>query len=137
MLYLHSSKSPAAVNGKRHRVRSQIHDGQRRAALQAITAARAYLDKLPWAPTIADAARCHGSTTSYVVAAIAILRSNDEHALQLVLCGARSLLETAARLKPRVKLIDAFNRATPSDRLALGQAVGVDKVWDAVIAPAL
>jgi|SRR5262245_61615694 len=128
---------PTPNGNKNHRVRSQIVDGQRRAALQAVTAARAYLDKLAWAPTIVIAAKSCGSTPSYVAAAIVILRSKDDHALQLVLRGSWSLVETAARLKPRVELIEAFNQASRSDRIALGRTVGVDTVWDSVIAPAV
>jgi hypothetical protein len=136
MLQTHNG-NPLSVNGKKHRVRSQIYDGQRRAALQAVTAARAYLDKLPWAPTIVIAAKCCGSTPVYVSAAIVILRSNNEHALQLVLRGNWPLLETAARLKPRVRLIDAFDRASASDRAALGRVRSVSAIWDELILPAL
>jgi hypothetical protein len=132
-----TSVEQSGNGGKRRHVRSQIRNGQRRAVLQAVTAARAYLAKLPWAPTIAIAARGCGSTPAYVAAAIVILRSNDDHALWLVLRGSWSLLETAARLRPRVKLLDAFNRASASDRAFLGQAAGVSTIWDAVIMPAL
>jgi hypothetical protein len=123
-------------SGKKRR-RSQIHHGQRRAAIQAVTAARAYLAKLPWAPTIAVAAAYHGSTPSYVCAAIVLLRSGDEHALELVMRGVWPLLETAARLKPRVMLIEAFDHASAADRAALGRVRSVSAIWDEVILPAL
>jgi hypothetical protein len=124
-------------NGHKHRIRTHIYKGQCRAAVQAVTAARAYLGGLPWAPTIAVAALYHGSTPNYVVAAIVILRSKDEHALNLVLQGRWALLEAAAKLKPRVRLIEAFDHASPADRAALGRMRSVTAIWDEVIMPAL
>jgi len=120
---------------KRHR--SQIHNGQRRAALQAVTAARAYLAKLPWAPTIAVAAECCGSNAFYVRHAVILIKAEDEHALELVLRGSWSLLESAARLKARAKCISTLRETPVSDLPAVTRTVGVDFVWDRMISPTL
>ena len=132
------TKRTGATKGlgrKRHR--SQIHNGQRRAALQALTAARAYLAKLPWAPTIAVAAECCGSNPVYVRAAIILIKAEDGHALELVLRGNWPLLETAARLEARAKCISTLRETPLSDLPAVTRAVGVDFVWDRMISPTL
>ena len=120
---------------KRHR--SQIHNSQRRAALQAVTAARVYLAELPWAPTIAVAAECCGSNAVYVRAAIILIKAEDEHALELVLRGSWPLLETAARLKARAKCVSILRETPVSDLPAVTRTVGVDFVWDKLISPTL
>ena len=129
--------APGTKRTGRKRHRPQIHHGQRRAALQGVTAARAYLAKLPWAPTIAIAAECCGSNPAYVRATIILLKAEDERALEMVLRGSWSLLETAARLKARARCVSTLRETPLSDLPAVTRTVGVDFVWDNLISPTL
>ena len=50
---------------------------------------------------------------------------------------AEAAAKAAAAVRKRVALIKAYREATPDDLAALTRTVGVDRVFDAVIAPAL
>jgi hypothetical protein len=78
-----------------------------------------------------------GSCPAYVGAAVVLIEAEDASLERLVRRGQVPLLEAAATVKKRVALIRAYRNATPADLAALARAVGPDRVFDNVVAPAL
>ena len=115
----------------------QFRNGERAAVQRALAAAYIRLGIPISASSSQSAAEMCGSNRRYVDAAITLLQAEDDHALELVLRGSWSLLETAARLKTRADLITAIRKSTPSDQAVVGRTVGVDVIWDNMIVPTL
>jgi hypothetical protein len=133
---MHGVLKPARTAGQR-RPRRQIRKGRRRAALQAIAAARLWL-KLPIpASTQAEAAEMTGSNIAYLRAASILIQYGDAGFIALVETGRVPLLEAAARVQKRVELVRAYRNAEPEDRIWLGRAEGATAIFDAVVTPAL
>ena len=124
---------------RRHKHKSPYRHfryGQRAAARKALTAAKLRLGiPLQRPSSVRGASEQCGANPVYTAAMITLLKAEDKHALDLVLRGSWSLLETAARLKPRADLIAAFRKTSSSDHAALGRATGPDVMWDDCIAP--
>ena len=57
--------------------------------------------------------------------------------IDAVLDGRVSLLDAANSMRKRTRLIEAYREATPGDLAAFVDAVGVNRVFDEAIAPAL
>ena len=72
-----------------------------------------------------------------VDAALLVLKSGDQSLLADVMADRISLFRAASKVRNRIKLIEAFKTATPDDRVAFGQAVGIAEIWDSTIMPAL
>jgi hypothetical protein len=123
--------------GKSHRGRSPHIQRYHRAARRAFMGANLHLG-VPVAPlTLNEAAAAVASTPQYVAAATIVLQGDDPNLITRVLRGDVSLPNAANQVRARVKLIAAFQNASPDDRIALGKAVGVDRVFDDSIAPLL
>ena len=107
------------------------------AALRALTGAKLRLG-LPVVPrTLHEAATLVASSPSYIEAATVLLQSDDQTLIKQVLRGNVCLLEAAARVKPRVRLVKAYREATPGDLRAFVDTIGVDRLFDEAIAPTL
>jgi hypothetical protein len=87
--------------------------------------------------TATAAAVCTGSSRSSVKAALIILQAEDGDLVTGVLKGRESLVQAANKVRTRAKLIESFRMATPADRIAFGQTVGVGALFDTAIVPAL
>jgi hypothetical protein len=126
-------------DSRRHRQspRRQFRRGQRAAVLRAITGYYLYTGQPIAAHTLKDAAERTGSNPRYIEAIETILKSEDQFLLDEVLIGRWSLLEAAARVKKRAKLISAFREADPADLRALARTVGPAEIFDNVITPVL
>jgi hypothetical protein len=98
---------------------------------------------LPVTPnTQAEAARLVGSTPAYIAAASTLIdaaATDDEMCglINRVLRGHVRLLEAAESVRKRVRLVKAYREADQNDRKALGRVVGVDNVFDELVAPLL
>jgi hypothetical protein len=90
-----------------------------------------------WAPSLKTAAQQVGSTAPYVEAAVWILQTEDSALLDDVLSGRKSLLAAAAEARRRADLVAAYRRASLQDKAVAGPTIGVNNVWDEMIAPAL
>jgi hypothetical protein len=77
------------------------------------------------------------STRLYVAAAALLLEAEVPALVEEVLCGDVSLLEAAASVRKRARLVRAYRQADRSDRKALGEVVGVASVFDDAVAPLL
>jgi hypothetical protein len=119
----------------RKRKHQKNQRGERLAVIRALTGARLYRDGK--ADTLAEAAEKVGSCVAYVRAAITLYEADDINLLIAVRLGCVSLLVAAAKARRRIKLIDAYEQASPDDRKALGEMVGVGVIWDETIAPTL
>jgi hypothetical protein len=84
-----------------------------------------------------DAARKVGSTPAYVNAMITLMEADEDDLVFAVLVGQVPLLEAAAHVRKRTKLVKTYRASDADARKALGQSVGVDNVWDEVLAPNL
>jgi len=115
--------------------RRHFRNGQRAAALRAITAGRLYLDKA--VPTLAAAASACGSNVNYVQAAVVLLRYGDNVLIEAVLNGAASILEAAHARRPVVELTRAYRTADPVDRILWAEREGVEKIFTDVLEPAI
>jgi hypothetical protein len=105
------------------------------AALRAFTGARLLLG-LPVTPaTQQRAADMVASTTQYIAAAVTILQAGDQQVVDDVLAGRVPLLVAASEAREFVKILTALRAARPDDLAKAGAAVGVDRVWDRLIAP--
>jgi hypothetical protein len=89
------------------------------------------------AKTQAEAAELVGSTRLYVAAAAVLLEAEAPALVEEVLGGSVSLLDAAASVRKRVRLVKAYRQADRSDRKALGEIVGVASVFDDAVAPLL
>jgi hypothetical protein len=129
------------INGKKHKSQyrrwHRHFRGESRAAVaRGFTAARLVLGLPVPQKTIAAVAVCCGSNTGYVKAAIDILKTEDANLFRQVLEGHRGLLATAAAVRNRGALIDAFRAASSDDRVAFAKTIGAETLFDNVVVPA-
>jgi hypothetical protein len=113
--------------------RRQIRNGQRAAALRAITAARFYLSGE--FKTLAVAAEPCGANVKYTMAATVLIRAG--YNLDDILSDYVSLLAVAQELRPTVELVDALQRARPQDLARAGRMVGAEKLFTTMVEPAI
>jgi hypothetical protein len=127
------------LGGQPHarRPRRYHRDGRQVAAVRALAGARLHLGLPIPPPTVAEAAFMTGASASYVEAAIAVLRAEDETLIEAVRTGEISLLKAAAQVKRRAELITALRRASPDDRAAAGRVLGVAAIFDECVVPNL
>jgi hypothetical protein len=129
-----TTKRPRRIrqSSKRH-----FRDNQRAAAVRACTAARLYLG-IPIPPaTITQAAVMAGCSRPYVMAMVAILKSEDWSTFNKAMRGDLPILQAAAIVRTRSRLVDAFRKASFADRVALVKTIGAEKVFDEALVPAL
>jgi hypothetical protein len=110
---------------------------KRNAAFQAFAAAQMLREGWLGIDTAVKAAAATGVTRAAVKAAQIILESGDENLAADVLQGRESLLRAADKVRGRVKLVEAFNSATPDDRIAFARVIGPTELFEAAIEPAL
>jgi hypothetical protein len=125
----------ATTRRPRQSPRRQIRNGQRAAALRAITAAKLYLRGE--FPTIAIAAGSCGSCTAYVQAAMVLIRAGAEKVISSVLSGYLPLLVAANELRLTVELVEAYRRARPQDLARAARVVGAEKLFTTMVEPAI
>jgi hypothetical protein len=82
-----------------------------------------------------EAASLVASSVSYVAAAVAVLQAQDQWLVDRVLLGRISLLAAAAKVNKRAKLVTALNAASEVDLAETGRTIGIDRIWDNMIAP--
>jgi hypothetical protein len=126
------------LNGKsrrhyqpRHR---QFSDGLRLAALRAFTAARLVLRD---GMSVHAAAQACGSCTAYVLAALTLIRSENNSLIEKVLYGEITILAAAHEVKRLGVLVAAFRKASAADRVAFARAIGPSVLFDTSLVPAL
>lgn len=129
------------INGKKRksqyrRWHRHFRGKNRAAVMRGFTAARLVLDLPVPQKAIAAVAVCCGSNTGYVKAAIDILKTEDVDLFRQVLKGHRGLLATAAKVRNRAALVDAYRAASSEDRIAFAKTVGADTLFDDVVVPA-
>jgi len=125
------------VRQPKRKTKPHFRNGERRAVRRALTGARIRLGLPVRASSLKSAAQQVGSTASYVEAAVWVLQAEDPALLNDVLSGRKQLLVAAAEVRQRANLITAYRRASLRDRAVAGPTIGVDHVWDELIAPAL
>ena len=116
------------------------HHGQspkRNRALQAFVAVYLLRERAFGIDTIVKAAVATGVTRAAVKAAQIIVESGDELLAADVLQGWETLSRAADTVRGRVKLIQAFESATPDDRIAFARVIGPDALFEAAVAPAI
>lgn len=89
------------------------------------------------ASSLHDAATKVGSSPMYIAAFTTLIEAEEKHLIDAVLAGQVSLLEAAAHVRKRTKLVKAYQASDADARKTLGEHVGVNNIWDDVIAPAL
>jgi hypothetical protein len=104
---------------------------------QAFTGACMLRDGAFGITTATQAAFACGVPPGYVAAAATILDAGDDGLTNDVLSGRTSMFTAAKQVETRAALIAAFRNASPADRVALGDVVGADAIFDEVIVPAL
>ena len=127
---------PTVRQSPRKRKPQKNRYGERLAILRAFTGARLYRAGAGF-DTLVEIAESVGSCVTYVRAAITLYEADDINLMIDVRLGRQSLLAAAAKARRRVKLIEAYEQASPDDRKALGETVGVGAIWDETIAPTL
>ena len=110
---------------------------KRNPALQAFIAVYLLRERALGIDTIVKAAVATGTTRAAVNAALIVLQNGDEGLAASVLKGRESLSRAADKVRGRVKLIEAFQSATPDDRVAFARAIGPTELFEAAIEPAL
>jgi hypothetical protein len=158
---LHIAKAGSNGNGgnsHHRRVRHQIHNGRRRAALKADTAVMLVEGGMPVTEAIE---RCD-TTTNYYAAIKAVRESEDPGLYQAVLEGFESLFPAAKRVKNAAVAIQAYRKCSPLEQamvwgatgatadlevllrssppeqlVEVSKRIGLDWVWDNMLAPAM
>jgi hypothetical protein len=119
----------------RRRPKPKIRNGIYPAALQALTAARAFITGT--FPTLDAAALAHGSHRNAVSAAVAILKVDDAALTHDVLTGRRPLMAAAKSVKNAVDLIEAFWKSSSAERRLFGKTITAETIFDQVVCAAL
>jgi hypothetical protein len=114
--------------------RNRQHDN---ATARAFAGARLWKGQPVVPSTQAEAARLVGSTPLYIAAAATVLEAENPVLIDYVLRGNRGLLEAAESVRKRVRLVKAYREADRDDRKAFGKTIGVDNVFDELVAPLL
>jgi hypothetical protein len=136
--------------GKRQSPHAHTRNGIRLANLRALRAAQFYREHKS-TTSFEEAALSHGSNVAYVQAGVVVLEHNDQKLIDRILHGHVSIEAAAKLIKPQVKAIAAFAAAdeagrvvilaellgssSPEELAALGRKIGVDTIWDSIIAP--
>jgi hypothetical protein len=107
------------------------------AALQAFVAAHLLRERVLGIDTAVKAAAATGVTRAAVKAAQTVIQNGNQDLVQQVLRGWEPLSRAADKVRGRVKLIEAFETATPDDRIAFARAIGPTELFDNVISLAL
>jgi hypothetical protein len=118
--------------GRHYHPNPHMRDGFRRAARRAYSGAQLVLHK---GMSVADAVEWTGSNANYVRAMITIIQSKDKVLLRAVLRGEVPVLVAAARVEGLVRLLTAFATASAETKVAFGETVGVETLFDTAIAP--
>jgi hypothetical protein len=130
--------NPLCLSRQLHVRRRRYHRRQHaHATARAFAGARSILGITVQPKTQAEAAKLFASTPQYIAAAITLLEAEAPDLIERVLRGHIPLLEAAQTVRKRVRLIKAYREADRSDRKALGNAIGVDVVFDETVGPHL
>jgi hypothetical protein len=130
---VHIKASKANVH--KRRIRRQICNGERLAAVRALSAVR--LHSHCEVPTLAYAARACGSNIAYCTAMKIVLAAQDANLLKQVLRGNVPLLIAARQVKPLVNLIKAYDEAANTSRAEAARRIGVARIWDEMLVPVI
>jgi hypothetical protein len=120
---------------RRRRLKAKIRNGVSPAALQALTAARAFIAGT--FPTLDAAALAHGSHRNAVGAAVTILKVDDAALTNNVLSGQRPLMAAAKSVKNAADLIAAFWASSGAERRLFGKTITPATIFDEVVCAAL
>ena len=126
------SKPGNGRNGQGRHYHPHMRNGFRRAARRAYSAAQLVLKQ---GMSVADAVEWTGSNANYVRAMITIIQSKDKVLLRAVLRGEVPVLVAAAQVEGLVRLLTAFAAASAETKVAFGETVGVETLFDTAIAP--
>jgi hypothetical protein len=129
----HIRANKAKVHNRR--IRRQICNGERLAAVRALSAVR--LHSHGEVPTLAYAARACGSNLTYCNAMKTLLAAQDVNLLKQVLRGNMALLTAARQVKPLVNLIKAYDEAANTSRAEAARRIGVARIWDEMLVPVI
>jgi hypothetical protein len=77
------------------------------------------------------------SNVTYVRAAVTLLRAQDAALTDRVNDGDVRLLDAAASVRRRVKLVEAFRDAAPDDLAAFARTIGPGVLFDSAISPVI
>src|SRR5262249_99854 len=110
-------------NGKRANPRRHFRNGVCAAAVRAFSAGRFYLKGE--FNTLAEAAVACGTCVVYVEAAIVLLKRGDQHLINQVLYGPRTILPPPALPKPVVLLVETYKNASSANRIEFHNIVGI------------
>lgn len=129
------------TNKRSHRTRQsplrQHRGGQRAAIVRAWTAARLRSGEPIPRPTLTEAAILCGSSVKYIRAIEAVIQHDDPRLIDQILLGKISLMMAANLLRKRTRLVNAYHKASPNDRVDAARAIGPDRVFDEMLVPAL
>jgi hypothetical protein len=75
--------------------------------------------------TLAEAAVACGTCVIYIEAAIILIKRGDQHLIDQVLYGRRSILQAAALAKPVVLLVETYQNASSVNRIEFHNIVGI------------
>jgi hypothetical protein len=123
---------------RRHRQSARRHflrNGERAAALRALTGARLYLTKQ--VSSYAAAAECCGSNRLYVKAAVTVLTAENPALRGRVLRGWIPLMEAARQVEQVATLVRAYRAASAADRVEFAKIVGPTVLFDTALVPAI
>jgi hypothetical protein len=119
---------------RRRPYRNRQHDN---ATARAFAGAQLWRGQPVVPSTQAEAARLVGSTPLYIAAAATVIDADTPGLIDRVLRGHVGLLEAAETVRRQVRLVKAYREADRDDRKAFGKTIGVDNVFDELIAPLL
>jgi hypothetical protein len=120
--------------------RIQHHNGQPPEpipAMKAFVAAWLFQNGALGIDTVTKATVATGVSRAAIDNALTIIEADQAPLASFVLTGRETLSRGARKVRSQARLISAFKKATPDDRIALGLAVGADLLFDDVVTPAL
>jgi hypothetical protein len=91
---------------------------------------------LDYRVSIADASRWTGSNPNYAAAMLAVIATGDTALLRAVLRGHVPVLLAGERAKKLIRLLKAYQAATPATKAAFCKLVGQEKLFDELVVPA-
>jgi hypothetical protein len=132
-----SPPTPGGNSRRRHYRSSRRHfrDRERAATRRAVTAARLHLHGT--IPVLSKAATACGSNTTYVAAAVILIKSENATLLNRVLAGHVPLLAAAREIKRLSDLVAAYRKTTANERVAFARTVGPTDLFEGAVVPAL
>jgi hypothetical protein len=111
--------------------------GQRAAIVRAWTAARLRSGEPIPRPTLTEAAIMCGSSAPYITAIELIMEHGDPRLIDQILHKKIPLMMAANLLRKRTRLVKAYHKASPNDRVAAARVIGPEKIFDEALASAL